>query len=176
MDRYEGFREFVAARERALLRTAYLLTGDAHHAEDLVQIALAKVAARWRRLVRDGNPEAYARRIVYHEHVSWWRRRRRRGEYPHAEPPEGEAAPDIAERAVRRLALERALARLTPKQRAVIVLRFYEDRSESETADLMSCSVGTVKSQTHHALRRLRELAPELAEFLGAQERSEVLR
>jgi RNA polymerase sigma-70 factor (sigma-E family) len=176
VDRYEGFREFVAARERALLRTAFLLSGDAHLAEDLVQTALAKVAGRWRRLARDGNPEAYARKIMYHEHISWWRRRGRRQEYPQADPPEPGALPDIADRAVRRLALERALALLTPRQRAVIVLRFYEDRSEADTADLMSCTVGTVKSQTHRALRRLRELAPELAEFIGAPDRSEVLR
>ncbi|MFF4197466.1 SigE family RNA polymerase sigma factor [Nonomuraea sp. NPDC001831] len=157
MDRYEGFHEFVRARQQSLMRTAYLLTGDPHLAEDLLQTVLTRVASHWGKLAKDGNPEAYARRALVNQTISW--RRRRRPELPAAELPEtGGHAHDEA--TVRRLTLLKALARLTPKQRAVIVLRFYEDRTEHETARLMGVSLGTVKSQTHYALSRLRALTP----------------
>src|SRR5262249_36298622 len=152
---------FVRARTAALSRTAYLLTGDHHLAQDLLQIALTRVAARWPQL-RAGLPDAYARRIMVNEMTSW-RRPRRYHEKPtdtRDDPPSGA---DLATIAVRRLVLHRALARLAPRQRAVLVLRFYEDLSEAETADLLGCSPGTVKSQTHNALARLRVVAPELA-------------
>ncbi|MBO3750912.1 SigE family RNA polymerase sigma factor [Streptosporangiaceae bacterium NEAU-GS5] len=169
MDRYEGFREFVAVRGPALMATAYLLTGGHHQAEDLLQTVLAKLALKWPHIDSDGNPEAYARTALYREFVSWWRVRRNR-ELPRAELPEpAEGMGDPADAAVRRLLLEKALGLLTPRQRAVLVLRFYEDRSESDTARLLQCSVGTVKSQTHHALRRIRVLAPELADLLPAR-------
>jgi RNA polymerase sigma-70 factor (sigma-E family) len=164
VDRHNGFRDFVVARGRALLRTAYLLTGEAHLAEDLLQSVLAKVAAKWPRIARDGRPEAYVRTALYREYISW-RRRRSFAEMPAAYPPEPAAQADFAEGAARRVTLERALARLTRHQRAVIVLRFYEDHSEAETARLLGCAVGTVKSQTAHALGRLRTLAPELADL-----------
>ncbi|MFI6926130.1 SigE family RNA polymerase sigma factor [Nonomuraea spiralis] len=157
MDRYEGFHEFVRSRQQSLMRTAYLLTGDPHLAEDLLQTVLTRVAAHWGKLAKGGNPEAYARRALVNQTISW--RRRRRPELPAAELPEtGGHAHDEA--TVRRLALLGALARLTPKQRAVIVLRFYEDRTEHETARLMGVSLGTVKSQTHYALSKLRALTP----------------
>ncbi|MEW9533141.1 SigE family RNA polymerase sigma factor [Microbispora sp. NPDC049125] len=165
MDRYEGFREFVTVRGPALMGTAYLLTGGRHQAEDLLQTVLTKMATRWRHIELDGNPEAYARTALYREFVSW-RRVRRNHELPQAELPERTAAGDLQDAAVRRMLIEQALRRLTVKQRAVLVLRFYEDRSEAETARLLGCSVGTVKSQTHHALQRLRLLAPELGELL----------
>lgn len=159
MDRYDGFREFMHARQQTLTRTAYLLTGDAHLAEDLMQSVMLKVAEHWPRLVRRGSPEAYIRKALVNQYISW--QRRKRPESPTADPPEPGHTHD--EKTIDRIVLRQALARLTPRQRAVIVLRFYEDLTERETADLLGCSLGTVKSQTHHALGRLRALAPELA-------------
>jgi RNA polymerase sigma-70 factor (sigma-E family) len=176
MARYDGLPEFVAARGPALLRTAYLLTGDGHLAEDLVQSALVKVAQRWRRVTAAGDPEAYVRRTIYNEHISWWRRRGRHRDQPSADPPEPEGRPDFADGALRSMVLRQALGRLTARQRAMIVLRFYEDLSERETARLLGCSVGTVKSQTHRALVRLRALEPGLADLLTDAETTEVLR
>jgi RNA polymerase sigma-70 factor (sigma-E family) len=155
------FREFVASRQGALSRVAYLLTGDHHAAEDLVQSALIKTARHWRRVSTLASPEAYLRRAIYHEHVSAWRKHRG-AELTVAETPEPPSAPDVADAAVRALVLRQALARLTPRQRAVLVLRYFEDLSEADTAAVLDCTVGTVKSQTHHALGRLRALAPEL--------------
>ncbi|MBN6057141.1 SigE family RNA polymerase sigma factor [Nonomuraea sp. RK-328] len=166
MDHYDGFREFVLARQQALMRSAYLLTGDAHLAEDLMQSVLLKVAGHWPRLVRSGTPEAYTRKAMINQYISW--RRRRRPEVSTTDPPERGHAHDDA--TVDRIVLRQALARLTPRQRAVIVLRFYEDLSERETAELLGCSLGTVKSQTHHALGRLRVLAPELSQLFAEME------
>ncbi|SPL88486.1 sigma-70 region 4 domain protein [[Actinomadura] parvosata subsp. kistnae] len=167
MDRHEGFREFVLARQQALTRSAYLLTGDAHLAEDLLQSVLLNVADHWPRLVRRGIPEAYTRKAMINQYISW--RRRKHMESPSADLPEHGHAHDDA--AVDRIVLRQALAKLTPRQRAVIVLRFYEDLSERESAEILGCSVGTVKSQTHHALGRLRILAPELSKlFADAEE------
>lgn len=163
MDRYEGFREFLYARQQSLMRTAYLLTGDAHLAEDLLQTVLTKVAFRWPKLAESGNVEAYTRKALVNQHLSW--RRRKLVETPSATLPERGRSHDEA--TIRRLALRQALGKLTPRQRTVLVLRFFEDRTEHETAQLMGCSLGTVKSQTHHALSRLRTLAPELADLLA---------
>lgn len=147
------FDEFVRVRLAALGRVAFLLTGDRHHAEDLVQTALARAAVRWERL---DDPEAYVRRVIYTQAVSWWRvQRRRRPEMLVDAPPE-RSAPGADHDT--RIVLGRALARLTRKQRAVLILRYYEDHTESETARLLSVGLGTVKSQTRHALRRLRGL------------------
>jgi RNA polymerase sigma-70 factor (sigma-E family) len=158
----ESFVRWAADRQVALLRTAILLTGDHHRAEDLVQEALTKVALRWRRL-RSENPEAYSRQVLVRDNISGWRKRRR--EVVSAEP--GDApSPDLAVASDRRMLLDHALAALTPRQRAVVVLRYYEDLPERDTADALGVSVGTVKSQTHLALRRLREAAPELADLL----------
>ncbi|MBE1532636.1 SigE family RNA polymerase sigma factor [Actinomadura algeriensis] len=155
----ESFAAFVAARSGSLVRTAYVLAGDQHAAEDLLQSALAKTAARWGR-VRE-NPEGYVRRAMYNEQVTRWRRRRR--ESAVAELPEPAAAgPDVD----LRVTLQRALLALPPRKRAVLVLRYYEDLPEREVAEIMGCSVGTVRSQTHRALARLRELAPDLAAHL----------
>lgn len=160
MDERE-FTAWAAGVERQLLRSAYLLSGDLHRAEDLVQEALVKVALRWPRL-RDGNPTAYARTIVVRDNISWWRRRRREVV---TERPSVEAAvssdPDTA------LVVRRALGRLTPAQRAVVVLRHFDDLSERETAAVLGVSVGTVKSQNAVALARLREGAPELLDLIG---------
>ncbi|MFD1541718.1 SigE family RNA polymerase sigma factor [Nonomuraea guangzhouensis] len=139
MGRYDGFREFVLARQQALMRSAYLLTGDAHLAEDLMQSVLLKVANHWPRLVRHGTPEAYTRKALINQYISWQRRKRR--ESPNVDPPERGHAHDAA--TIDRIVLHQVLTRLTPRQRAVIVLRFYEDRSERETAEPLGCSLGT---------------------------------
>lgn len=169
MDRYEGFEEFVSARGQALMETAFLLAGDRHLAEDLLQIVLTKVARRWRVVRVDGNPEAYTRKALYREFVSWLRVARNR-ELPSESVPETVVAADVADAAVRKIALRQALTRLTPRQRAVLVLRYYEDRSEAETAALLGCAIGTVKSQTYHALKRLRTIAPNLGDLLNGSE------
>ncbi len=148
----EDFDAFARARTPALVRTAYALTGNQHTAEDLVQEALARTLLAWPRLRRAEHAEAYARKVLYHQQVSWWRLRRSR-EYPTDVLPDRPAA-DVA--VEDRLDLARALDVLTRRQRAVLVLRFLEDRSERETAELLRCSIGTVKSQTSKALARLR--------------------
>ncbi|HEX5017293.1 MAG TPA: SigE family RNA polymerase sigma factor [Actinomycetes bacterium] len=167
-DRYAGYREFVDSRGGALLRTACLLTGDRTEAEDALQDALVKAAMKWPRINRDGNPEPYVRQILYTVTIDRWRWRNRRAPeqlgISHDRAVEGDPGGDVD----RRLMVSAALAKLTPRQRQVLVLRFYEDRTESQTAQTMRCSVSTVKSQTRLALQRLRELAPELAEAVGA--------
>ena len=172
-DDEESFRAFVVARRPALLRTAWLLTGSREDAEDLVQTALVRSAKHWAKVVAGGDPEPYVRRVLVTSHVSAWRAvARRPAEHPLAGPPDV-PGPDPGGRAVDRLVLADALARLTPKQRAVLVLRYYEDLSEAQTAQVLGVGLGTVKSQTRHALGRLRELAPELAAF-APQARQEV--
>ena len=157
----EQFTAFVAARTPALSRTAYLLTGDAHLAEDLVQTALFQAAKAWHRI--EGDPEPYVRRILYTQNVSRWRRIRfaevALGDHDRATAPA--ADPDV------RLTLQDALARLTQRQRTVLVLRYYEDLTEVETARVLGIGSGTVKSIGRQALARLRTLAPELADLIG---------
>jgi len=145
------FEHFVVACSGRLLRTAYLLTRDAALAEDLLQTALVKAWAAWDRL--DGPPEPYVRRIVANTYATWWRRKWR-GEQPSAELPEPD--PRVAPAPDDRHDLWVALGRLPRRQRAVVVLRFYDDLSEAATAEALGCSVGTVKSQTSKALARLR--------------------
>lgn len=163
MDGADSFSEFVHARGPALGRLAYLLTADRHLAEDLLQSALHKTALRWRQ-IDEGRREAYVRTVLYHEAVSWWRRGRSR-EIVTDRVPDGQADSAGVDGIDLRLVLREALARLTPRQRAVLVLRFYEDLTEVQTAAVLGIAVGTVKSQTRHALGRLRVLAPELADL-----------
>jgi len=157
-DGYGSFADFVAARQAALLRTAVLISGDEHLAQDLVQDALVKLALRWDRVGGD-RPEAYVRTILLRDLISWRRRYRWERLGVDADLPEADPSGNSDDRVV----LRAALARLTRKQRAVLVLRFMEDLSEHQAADLLGVTVGTVKSQTHAALARLRILAPELA-------------
>ncbi len=158
------FDEWVAERGAALLRTAYLLTGDVGRAEDAVQESLVRVYGRWPRLVAKGNPEPYVRRTLYSACIDGYRRRDRGRST--SDPPEPAPSADHATTADARVVLRAALAQLTERQRAVLVLRFYEDLTEAQAAELLGCSVSTVKSQTRHALQRLRELAPQaLAAF-----------
>jgi RNA polymerase sigma-70 factor (sigma-E family) len=156
-----GFDDFVALRSDSLLRTAYLLTHDHALAEDLLQTALAKAWGAWRRI--DGSHEAYVRKILVTTYATWWRRKWR-GEVPAEELPEpthpggpggaptGSATADSDSR----IDLWTALGRLPRKQRAAVVLRYYEGLTEPEAAAVLGCSVGTVKSQTSRALAKLR--------------------
>lgn len=154
----EEFTAFVTGSAHALLRSAYALTGDQHTAEDLVQTALAKAYSRWRRI--DGDPEPYVRRIIYHDFVSGWRRRRRRGETSMADVPERPASGRFDHDTALRLLLRDALLALPPRQRAVIILRYLEDLSVDETAAILECRKGTVASQANRALAKLREALP----------------
>ena len=159
-----AFVEFVTTRTPALMRTAYLLTRDHQLAEDLVQTALFKAAMAWERI--EGEPEPYVRRILYTENVSWWRRRARG--VPEA-PASGPGEPvGTAVDLDLQMSLEHALDLLTPKQRTVLVLRYYEDLTETDTARFLGIAVGTVKSTHRHALDRLRTVAPHLGELIGA--------
>lgn len=152
MEAAPTFEEYVALRGRALLRSAWLLTGDTQRAEDLVQTTMAKCWRRWDRIARDSSVDAYVRRAMVTTYTDW-RRRRWVGEVPtDALPVEQVNGADDA----LRLDVTRALARLPRGQRAVIVLRFYDDLTEAQTASALGVSVGTVKSQTSRALRALR--------------------
>jgi RNA polymerase sigma-70 factor (sigma-E family) len=167
MDRESELREFVSARGAALSRAAYLLTGDHQAAEDLVQDTYVVLVRRWQ---KSGtvDPEAYVRRVLYSRFVDGWRRRRLL-ELPWSSPPDRPGR-DEAGTATDRLTLEGALKRLTPRQRAVLVLRFYEDLTESQAAAALGISPNTVKSQTRVALQRLRELAPDaVVSFEGVE-------
>jgi RNA polymerase sigma-70 factor (sigma-E family) len=143
-----GFDDFVATRSAALLRTAYLLTRDHGAAEDLLQTALTKAWFAWDRI--EGNPEPYVRRILVTTYASWWRRRWN-GEHATEDLPEAGHADTAAD-----TDLWTALGRLPRRMRAVVVLRYFEDLTEAETAQLLGCSVGTVKSQASKALAKLR--------------------
>jgi RNA polymerase sigma-70 factor (sigma-E family) len=162
----EEFTAFVAATAHGLLRSAYALTGDQHAAEDLVQTALAKAFSRWRKI--SGEPEPYVRRIIYHDFVSGWRRRRRGRELPMAQMPDRPAAGHFDHDATLRLMLRDALLALPPRQRAVIILRYLEDLSVDETAAILECRKGTVASQANRALAKLRDALPHHDVILGA--------
>ncbi|MFI7489607.1 SigE family RNA polymerase sigma factor [Micromonospora echinaurantiaca] len=164
----EEFRDFVAARSGALLRTAYLLTGDWATAEDLLQTALTKTYLAWKRLGGIEAIEPYARRVMVNTSTSWWRRRWH-GERPTEVLPERAGVDEIEQQLDRDL-LWRHLKALPARQRAVLVLRFYEDMSEAQTAALLEISPGTVKSQTSRALNTLRRrLGAERALGLPAE-------
>lgn len=155
-DLQEEFTAYVSARRPALVRTAYLLCGDVHLAEDLVQAALVKAVAHWKRI--GDNPEPWLRTVMVNDHISRWRRLRGR-ERLVDRMPEAASGPGDQDRD---LSLAAALATLAPRQRAVVVLRYYEDLTEVETARVLGIAVGTVKSQHRDALARLRALVPDL--------------
>lgn len=157
-----GFTEWAAGAQRPLMRAAVLLTGDLQHAEDLVQEALVKVAMRWDRLALE-NPTGYARTIIVRDHISRWRRRRHREVSLTGDPVLTSVSSDPETAMV----VRRALDRLTPKQRAVLVLRHFEDLSVEQVALILRVGVGTVKSQNAAALARLRDGAPELLDLIG---------
>ena len=163
------FAQFVEARESALRRSAWLLTGDWGLAEDLVQTALARSWPRWERINRRDDPEVYVRRVMVNTWTTW-SRRRWRGEKASPAVTEVPASGDVAVEVARRLALRDALKALTGRQRAVLVLRVYDDLPESQVAQMLNCSVGTVKSAMSRALARLRD-DPRLAEFMEREAR-----
>jgi len=153
----QRFREFVGARSKALLQTAYLLTGDWEHSRDLVQGALAAVARRWNQLAEPERAEAYVRKAIYHAHVdrtrlSSWRRERSTATVPDAVA----AGSDPADVVAARQDVMEALRRLPRGQRAVVVLRYFEDRTDEDIAEVLGISTGTVRSQRHKALKALR--------------------
>jgi RNA polymerase sigma-70 factor (sigma-E family) len=148
------FEAFVAARSTALWRSAYLLTGDPQRAEDLLQTALVKAWRRWDRITRREAAESYVRAALVSTYTDWWRRRWN-GEISTGDLPETTAPSETARVEVRRDVLA-ALALLPRGQRAVVVLRYFDDLTEAQTADALGVSVGTVKSQASRALAALR--------------------
>src|SRR6266487_5034051 len=159
-EKERDFASFVANRSPALFRTALALTGHRQQAEDLLQTVLAKSVRHWPR-ISAGQPEAYLRTALYRQYTSWWRRRLRGYDVPTERLPEVPGADQTA-RVDLTLALTAALRRLAPKHRAVLTLRYLEDRPPDEIAEILGCTPGTVRSQTTRALRRLRQLCPEL--------------
>jgi RNA polymerase sigma-70 factor (sigma-E family) len=156
------FESWLVAREPALHRLAHLLTGDVHSAQDLVQTTLAKLYLAWDRLDDREHIDAYARRILVNEHRSAWRRPWRRRELVTDALPEGVEA--VEQYDGTREAVWRFVSTLPPRQRAVIVLRYYEQLTEVETADVLGVSVGTVKSQASRAIAALRNRVSELTQ------------
>lgn len=170
------FREFVAARSGALLRTAYLLTGDVHHAQDLLQTALMTTARRWSKLRDRTQPEAYVRKALYRHQVSRWRRLSYGRELATGAVPERAAGGDHAAETVLRDRVLGLLRTLPPRQRAVVLLRYYEDRAEAEVAALLGISVGTVRSQAHKALAKLRASYPDVESLADSPMPEEAVR
>lgn len=158
------FRDFVGARSKALLQTAYLLTGDWEHGRDLVQSALAGLARRWERLADPEHAEAYVRKAIYHAHVDRtrllsWRRERSTAIVPDLPVERSDPADQVAARRD----LLAAVRQLPRGQRAVIVLRYFEDRTDEDIAEVLGISTGTVRSQHHKALKALR-LSPSIGQ------------
>jgi len=163
-ERRQVFDEFARARMPELLRFGHALTGSPHAAADLVQDALERTMLSWARVENQGDPEGYVRRIMVNRNISIWRRLRR--ETLMLEIPEevGRRGAGVFEPVVRDLALWDRIRALPPRQRTVIVLRYYEDLSEAQIAALMGSSVGTVKSQSSRALASLRRDAAQYVE------------
>lgn len=157
----EQFREFMVGRWPKLVRLAYGLTGDRGLAEDLAQTTLANVYASWSRVSRASNPDTYTIRMLLNANNGRFRKRRVAEQPTEAAPESGTADPMAA--VDQRTVLMSALMELAPRQRATVLLRYFEDLSEAQTAEVLGCSVGTVKSQTSNALARLRQ-SPHLAE------------
>lgn len=156
------FREFVMSRGRALLRSAYLLTGNLADAEDLVQSALAKTYQAWDRIEDRKALDGYVRRAMVNTQISWWRRRRLE-EYPTDDIPDLPVA-DTSGNSELHDTLQRAIDRLPQRMRAAVVLRFFEDMTEAEVADVLGVSQGTVKSTVSRAVAKLRTDTDLLAE------------
>jgi RNA polymerase sigma-70 factor (sigma-E family) len=153
----DDFRAFVAARSSSLLWFAHLLTGDRHLAEDVVQTALARTAHAWPRIRRQDRPESYVRRAIVNTHLNA-QRRKPWLEQPHDVLPEQLDRHRPESEFDDRDVMWQALSELAPRQRAVLVLRYYEDLSEADIAEVLGCSKGTVKSQAAKALANLRQI------------------
>jgi RNA polymerase sigma-70 factor (sigma-E family) len=163
-----GFAQFIEAREHALQRTAWLLTNDWALAQDLVQTALARSWPYWGRIRRD-DPEVYVRRVMVNTWATW-RRRRWRAEEPSGALADRPDPADMAADAATRIAVRQILAALTDRQRAVIVLRLFDDLPEAQVAQILGCATGTVKATMSQALARLRS-DPQLAGLLERRAR-----
>jgi len=153
------FEEYALARGAALLRFARVLTADEHRAEDLVQDVLAKVYASWRRISLLEHPDLYVRRMLVNAYTSWWRRAVNR-ELAVAEPAATGSVEDTASESAERDAIWRLVLQLSPRQRTIIVLRYYEDYDDATIAELMQCRPGTVRTQARRALAKLQHLYP----------------
>jgi RNA polymerase sigma-70 factor (sigma-E family) len=158
-----AFEDFVRAQSPSLLRTAYLLTGDRGHAEDLLQTTLLRVAWRWP--AASAQPDAYARRVLVNLSRDRWRNLSRRVRERHHPDLPQLASPDSADRVADRAALVEALRELPARQREVIVFRFFADLTVADTATALGCGEGTVKAYTSRGLTRLRELLEEPREI-----------
>jgi RNA polymerase sigma-70 factor (sigma-E family) len=165
-----AFAEFVAARSGALHRTAYLMVGEHALAQDLLQEALTKTYVAWPRLREVANAEAYTRRVITTTAISWRRRRswheQPRDDVPDTPDPGRGTGEDVTTRAW----VWAALQQLPPRQRVAVVLRYYEDLTEAQTAAAMGCAVGTVKSQVAQAIKKLREHLGRDADLLPLDE------
>jgi RNA polymerase sigma-70 factor (sigma-E family) len=169
MDRHADFTAFVSARSASLFRMAVGLTGHPQQAEDLLQTVLAKAYRHWPR-VRNGHPEAYLRRAMYRQQISWfrrpgWGREVTSDRLPETATVDGTGGVDL------RLALRSALARLGPKHRAVLVLRYLEDLPDDEIARILGCRPATVRSLAARALERVRVLCPDLENLADGSRR-----
>ena len=152
-----SFEEYVAARGAGLVRFAILITGDDHRAEDLVQDALAKAYLRWGSIGRADRPDVYVRRMLINGSRSWWRRRANR-ELPVARTTERPVLGDLGTEAAERDEMWRLISRLPGRQRAVLVLRYYEDLDDATIAETLECSAVTVRTHAMRALTTLRKL------------------
>jgi RNA polymerase sigma-70 factor (sigma-E family) len=164
-----GFAQFIEAREQALQRTAWLLTNDWALAQDLVQAALARSWPYWGRIRRGDDPEVYVRRVMVNTWATW-RRRRWRAEEPYGVLVDRPAGGDMAADVAMRVAVQQVLAALTERQKAVVVLRLFDDLPEAQVAQILGCAVGTVKATMSQALARLRS-DPRLADLLERRAR-----
>jgi RNA polymerase sigma-70 factor (sigma-E family) len=165
-----AFAEFALARAGALHRAAYLMVGDAHLAQDLVQEALTKTYVAWPRLRDPRNAEAYCRKAITTTAISWFRRKGWDNERPTEHLPDCAASRDADSGIAARDEVWQALHDLPPRQRAALVLRYYDDLTEAQTADVMGCAVGTVKSQVSAGLRKLRERLGDDVALLSTEE------
>jgi RNA polymerase sigma-70 factor (sigma-E family) len=156
----------VQSRGTSLARTAYLIVGDVHRSEDVLQAALAETYVRWHTLRQPETAEAYVRKAIVTTNAAWWRRRAST-ELPHHSLPEGVHV-DRADELVERHAVLELLRQLSPRQRAVIVLRFFDDLSEYDVAQTLGCSVGSVKQHTTRGLQRLRVLMHDSPDLVPA--------
>lgn len=152
------FEEYVRLRGPALVRLARLLTGDPHRGEDLAQEVLARAFVRWRRISRTERPDVYIRRMLVNAHRSWWRRRSNH-EQPHAVRDDRSASGDISAQTAERYALWQLITALPVRQRAVLVLRYYEDLDDAAVAEILGCSTVTVRTHAMRALAKVRERA-----------------
>ena len=158
----DEFAAYVRARQDAFVRFGYLLTGDRMAGEDLAQIALAKLYLKWDTIRQVRSTDAWVRRVMVNEHASWWRRSWRRRENLDVDPARDSERRGAVDTAPIDRELWAQVMALPPRQRAAVALRYYEDLTEAQTAEILGCSVGTVKSQVHRSLATLRTKLEEV--------------